>query len=320
MTGTGLTGSFLYDTFGNRTSRTVNGSTTTFLYDGANIVQELSGGAPIANLITGLTLDERFTRTESTATRHFLTDAIGDTIALSDSGGALQTQYTYEPFGAVTASGATSTNSFQFTGRENDGIGLYFYRARYYSPQISRFTSEDPLGLGGRSTNFYSYGLDNPTNLIDPSGLTAGTNIGFFLDWLFGRGARTRPYGPNDIQMQEMQRSVAAKLLRNSFYNNHCKDVNRFTYDTFQAFWDTLASPWTADPMSTAAQVGGFDHATAINNGNGTVTFTIPNVAGTHSFFYHAVPDRSSSTGPMSNINQVFQWTEPISGRTCGCN
>ena len=39
------------------------------------------------------------------------------------------------------------TNPFQYTGRENDATGLYYYRARYYSPTLRRFISEDPLGL-----------------------------------------------------------------------------------------------------------------------------------------------------------------------------
>lgn len=86
-------------------------------------------------------------------------------------------------------------------------------------------------------------------------------------------------------------------------------------YSTTQAAWDTVINPATADWSSTSAQVGGFAGASAINNGNGTVTFTIPNVAGTRSFFYHAVSDRTATTGMMSNINQRFQWTENI-----GCN
>jgi RHS repeat-associated protein len=35
----------------------------------------------------------------------------------------------------------------QFTGRENDGTGLYYLRARYYNPLFGRFLSEDPAGL-----------------------------------------------------------------------------------------------------------------------------------------------------------------------------
>ena len=53
------------------------------------------------------------------------------------------------------------------------------------------------------------------------------------------------------------------------------------------------------------------------NNGDGTATFYIYNVSGTHSFFLHAVPNKLN--GPMSNINQNFTWTEPIDKSKCGC-
>lgn len=57
----------------------------------------------------------------------------------------------------------------QYTGRENDGAGLYYYRARYYDPLLKRFLSEDPIGIAG-SLNVYGYAGGNPVNLIDPTG------------------------------------------------------------------------------------------------------------------------------------------------------
>ena len=60
----------------------------------------------------------------------------------------------------------------QYTGRENDGSGLYYYRARYYDPVLKGFLSEDPIGLRG-GLNTYSYVRGNPTNFIDPYGESA---------------------------------------------------------------------------------------------------------------------------------------------------
>jgi RHS repeat-associated protein len=63
-------------------------------------------------------------------------------------------------------------NPFQYTARESDTeTGLYYYRARYYDPQISRFISEDPLRFFGGEVDFYSYVEQNPVNLTDPLGL-----------------------------------------------------------------------------------------------------------------------------------------------------
>ena len=64
---------------------------------------------------------------------------------MTDNAGTVQTEYTYEPFGNTTVSGASNSSSYQYTGRENDGTGLYYYRARYYHPGLQRFISEDQL-------------------------------------------------------------------------------------------------------------------------------------------------------------------------------
>lgn len=167
----GTTASFRYDAFGRRRGKTISGTSTDFLYDGANPVQELSGGTPTANIVTGLGVDQFIARTDSAGARSLLTDGLGSTIALADSAGTLQTQYTYEPFGRTTSSGAASGTSYQYTGRENDGTGLYYYRARYYSPMQQRFISEDLIGFGGGDSNLYSYVLNSPSNFTDSSGL-----------------------------------------------------------------------------------------------------------------------------------------------------
>ncbi len=168
----GVTASFEYDALGRRSSKTVARATTAFLYDGINVVQELSGSplAPSANLLTGLGADEIFTRTDSAGTRHLLTDALGSTLGLTDSFGTLLTEYTYEPFGNTIASGQANANPYQFTGRENDGTGLYYYRARYYSPTFQRFISEDPIRFNG-GMNLYAYVIGNPVSFTDPFGL-----------------------------------------------------------------------------------------------------------------------------------------------------
>jgi len=148
--------------------KTISGATTNYLYDGVNVVQELSGGVPTANLLRG-GVDEAFTRTDASGAASFLSDALGSTVALTSGSGAITTQYTYEPFGNTTLSGSTTTNSFAYTGRELDATGLYFYRARYYNPALQRFISEDPIGLAG-GMNVYAYGQNDPQDNVDPSG------------------------------------------------------------------------------------------------------------------------------------------------------
>lgn len=166
----GVSASFQYDAFGRRRSKTVGGTSKNFLYDGSNIIQELSGTTPTANFVVG-GVDEVFTRTEGSTARYYILDGVASTVAMLDGSGTIQTEYTYEPFGNTTVSGTSSTNAAQFTGRENDGTGLYYYRARYYSPTLQRFISQDPIGFDGGDLNLYAYVGNNPISYTDPSGM-----------------------------------------------------------------------------------------------------------------------------------------------------
>lgn len=176
------TASFTYDAVGRRSSKSIGAITTGFFYDGSNTVQELSGGAVSANLLKG-TIDELFSRTDTTfGTRYFVTDAQRSTLALTDSSGVVQASYAYEPYGATASSGEPNSNIAQYTGRENDGTGLYYYRARYYHPKFMRFTSQDPIGFAG-GINAYAYVSGNPISLADPYGFS-GEGDHYYRIWV----------------------------------------------------------------------------------------------------------------------------------------
>lgn len=166
-----LTAFFGYDAIGRRIQKTINGTTTQYVYDGLDIIQEIQGTAK-TNYIRTLNIDEPLTRIKADGTvRHYVLDALGSVIALTDDSGVVKTTYTYDPFGNVTISGEASDNPFQYTGRENDGTGLYYYRARYYSPELQRFISEDPIKIAGGDINLYSYTWNSPMIFRDVSGL-----------------------------------------------------------------------------------------------------------------------------------------------------
>ncbi|MGB8681730.1 MAG: hypothetical protein WCD12_02500, partial [Candidatus Binatus sp.] len=74
------TASFVYDADGRRALKAINGTSTQFLYDGLNPVQEIQSGAPSANLLTGLGVDEYFQRTDSAGARNYMTDILGSTL------------------------------------------------------------------------------------------------------------------------------------------------------------------------------------------------------------------------------------------------
>jgi RHS repeat-associated protein len=168
----GITGaasaSFSYDSFNRRISKHIGPQTVGYEYDGANRVSETSGTSTASLLPGGI--DEYFQRSEASGVTVPIADALGSTIGTIDASGNLATTYWYDPYGSTTIAGTTSSNSTEYAGRENDGLKLYFYRARYYNPETGRFISEDPIGLLG-GINEYAYVGDNPTGYVDPSGL-----------------------------------------------------------------------------------------------------------------------------------------------------
>jgi RHS repeat-associated protein len=165
--------SYAYDALGRRISKTVQGGTPTqFLYDGANAVQE-TVGSTVNPILIGPGVDERYARNDVTGRTYFLKDGLGSTIALTDPTGAIREQYSYDLYGNVTPSDTTTgfTNPYQFMGREADTAGLYYYRARYYSPMMAGFISEDPIGFGGGQLSFYAAFGSDPLDYNDPFGL-----------------------------------------------------------------------------------------------------------------------------------------------------
>ncbi len=150
-TDSGFTASFTYDVMGRRTSKTVNGQTKTYLYDGDDLISETG-----ADYTFGPGIDQPLER-KSGQNEYYLSDALGSVIGLADGNGVIKTSYNYSPFGKKQTTGTSSGNPFAFTGREDDGTGYYYYRARYYSPDQKRFIAEDPLGFGGGDTNLQAY-------------------------------------------------------------------------------------------------------------------------------------------------------------------
>jgi RHS repeat-associated protein len=233
----GVSASFQYDGLGRRRVKTVGGVSTAFLYDWLNTVQELVGGSPSANVLPGLAIDEWLTRTDSAGGRHFLKDALGSTLALTDGSGTLQTEYTYEPFGKTTASGTASSNAFQFTGRESDSTGLFYYRARFSDPQLSRFVSEDPIEFAG-GLNLYSYVENDPANAKDPLGLH-GIILG-------ARPWAIRPSLPRNIPRTRLPKPSPPPRIRP--VNEPPPDLTRPTPNT--PWWKRLFRPLDPDDLT----------------------------------------------------------------------
>ncbi len=164
--------SFKYDPLGRRIQKATASATTIYAYDGENMVEETNAtGAAQARFAMGLSIDEPLAQLRIGTTHFYNADGLGSVTSLTTGAGAVAASYTYDTFGNLAASSGSVTNPFRYTAREWDGeTGLYFYRARYYSPVSGRFLTEDPIDFAA-GPNFYRYVSNSTPNLNDPTGL-----------------------------------------------------------------------------------------------------------------------------------------------------
>ena len=172
--------SFVYDTEGLRTSKTVNGERTVFVWDGDQLVMELSEGGKVKKrYIRGndLIYADRGadnTSKELSQKQYYVTDSHGNVVQLTDEAGNVIRTYEYDSFGNEIKPDSKDDNPFRYCGEYYDKETKEIYlRARYYQPDKGRFLTRDtytgeedePLSL-----HLYTYCGNDGVNMIDPTG------------------------------------------------------------------------------------------------------------------------------------------------------
>ncbi len=179
---------FGYDGFGRRSSRTVGTGRIDYWYDVTGLT--LQTGATNATFLRDQSGSVR-SITSGGATHNYGKDRLGSVTAMVATDGTVARTYSYDPWGETIGITGTAYNPFLFTGTYKDGAtGLYQMGARYYQPSSGRFTQQDPLPDSILSFNRYAYAGCNPSNNVDPSGLSwtdvADTCIPILLNTLPG--------------------------------------------------------------------------------------------------------------------------------------
>jgi RHS repeat-associated protein len=166
---------YVYDVSDRRIESNENGVVRRYAYDGVNPFLKFdASGQIVSRRLYAEGADKILADDTGGGTRWFLTDHLGTVRDLLANDGSVLAHYSYDSYGQPLATGAPAVeNDLGFTGREySPSTGLLYLRARYYSPRLGRFISEDPIGFAGRDINTYRYAQNSPLNLFDLNGET----------------------------------------------------------------------------------------------------------------------------------------------------
>ena len=183
---------YRYDALGRRVEKQLMaGSTERYVLSGLETIQVYDGnGAWKQDFVYGEGIDQILMLqqqdildhdndqdTSELARHYYHRNALGSVMEITDPLQAVAVSYRYDPYGKATITrggqvlaGDPLGQHVAFTARWLDEeTGLYYYRARMYSPALGRFCQRDPLGFSP-DPNLFSYVNNSPGNLKDPLG------------------------------------------------------------------------------------------------------------------------------------------------------
>ena len=149
---------YSYDYMSRRYRKIVSGVTNNFVYDGWNLIQETSSAGVTNTYVWGLDLSGTqqgaggiggLLSVMRNGTAYFpCYDANGNISEYVDASGAVVAHREYDAYGNTVASSGQMVNDFNFWFSSkylDQETGLYYYGHRYYSPEIGRWASRDPI-------------------------------------------------------------------------------------------------------------------------------------------------------------------------------
>jgi RHS repeat-associated protein len=206
----------------------------------------------------------------------------GNVLGVDDRTGDTVMNYGYDAFGNLFTDMPAPYNATGYTGKTYDATaGLMDYSARWYSPSVGRFLTEDTI-MGDvsnpQSLNRYSYVMNNPVNMVDPTGHEAVPNWvrnqenlqlqynegnTLYLEyWDYMRGPYTHDPSPTSlvetIQTDKYIKQIYQQTVTNSWDYQYRKyfvinDISKIMMDETRTFSETNLLEW--DKFITAQEL-----------------------------------------------------------------